>query len=315
MKHKVGIIVPVYNAEKYLSDCINSILGQRYENFRLILVNDGSKDCSGNICDSFKEQDKRITVVHKENGGANSARAVGVKYATDCDYITFVDSDDKLYDYSIECLVSSVNDDVDIVVAPLDNKSLGILQNETIDIETYRRRLVSMKIIWSPCAKLYKKGLFNKKVFDMPYDINRGEDFLMNIAIAFNAIKDVCIVTTPCYIYRCNINSVSKTTKLNISYHNNFYKQLILTIPAEKINNYTEELILLRLKILNQYTTSFSTPQYFDKEIYTTLIKDLSTSKYKLNFIQHSLLFCKNNILRCALLFMYKIYKRFLKRF
>ena len=95
MKYKVGIIVPVYNTEKYLSDCINSILSQTYQNFRLILVNDGSRDSSGDICDSFMEQDERITFIHKENGGLSDARNFGIKNAVG-DYLLFLDSDDFL---------------------------------------------------------------------------------------------------------------------------------------------------------------------------------------------------------------------------
>lgn len=315
MKYKVGIIVPVYNTEKYLPECINSILCQTYENFRLILVNDGSKDSSGSICDSFKKLDERITIVHKENGGANSARATGVQYATDCDYITFVDSDDTLYDYSLDKLISCVNDNIDIVVAPLDNKSLGIQQKETIDIDIYRRRLISMKIIWSPCAKLYKRELLDEKVFNTPHDINRGEDFLMNVAIAFNAEKKVSIAVTPCYIYRYNSNSVTHTTKLNISYHNRFYKQLLDSIPVTKLDSYTKEFIQFRLKILNQYITSFTPSQYFDKEIYTTLIKDIYSSKYRLNLVQYILLHCKNNTIRYTLLLIYKVYNKLSKIF
>lgn len=89
----ISVIVPVYNAERYLARCIDSILTQTYNNFELILVDDGSTDCSGKICDKYAKADARIKVVHKENGGVSTARNAGIDIAKG-EYITFIDSDD-----------------------------------------------------------------------------------------------------------------------------------------------------------------------------------------------------------------------------
>ena len=99
----ISIIVPVYNAEKYVNRCIKSILNQTYTNFELILVEDGSSDASGLLCDDWAKQDIRIKVIHKENGGASSARNCGLNMAVG-EYITFVDSDDWIEPYMYECL-------------------------------------------------------------------------------------------------------------------------------------------------------------------------------------------------------------------
>lgn len=93
----ISVIVPVYNVEKYLPDCISSILRQTYTNLELLLIDDGSTDSSGRICDDFSKQDKRVRVFHKENGGVSSARNVGLKNACG-EYIAFVDADDFLYE-------------------------------------------------------------------------------------------------------------------------------------------------------------------------------------------------------------------------
>ena len=90
---KVSIIVPVYNVEKYLDECMKSILGQTYSNLEVVLIDDGSTDSSGNMCDNYKAQDDRIIVIHKPNGGLSSARNAGMDIATG-DYLIFVDSDD-----------------------------------------------------------------------------------------------------------------------------------------------------------------------------------------------------------------------------
>ena len=92
---KISIIVPVYKVESYLSRCIDSILAQTYQNFELILIDDGSPDCCGEICDNYAKKDDRIIIIHKPNGGLSSARNVGLDLATG-DYIGFVDSDDYI---------------------------------------------------------------------------------------------------------------------------------------------------------------------------------------------------------------------------
>ena len=92
---KISVIVPVYNVERYLKRCIESIINQTYKDLEIILVDDGSTDSSGNICDEYKKIDKRISVIHKKNGGLSDARNEGLKVVTGT-YIAFVDSDDFL---------------------------------------------------------------------------------------------------------------------------------------------------------------------------------------------------------------------------
>lgn len=95
MKPVISVIVPIYNVEKYLPRCIESILNQSFKEFELILVDDGSSDNSGKICDIYAEKDERVKVIHKENGGVSSARNVGIK-AVNGEYIGFVDPDDYI---------------------------------------------------------------------------------------------------------------------------------------------------------------------------------------------------------------------------
>ena len=98
----ISIIIPVYNVEKYLDKCINSVLMQTYKNIEILLINDGSTDSSGQICESYAKKDSRIKVIHKENGGLSDARNVGIEHSTGS-YIMFVDSDDY-----IDCNMASV---------------------------------------------------------------------------------------------------------------------------------------------------------------------------------------------------------------
>ena len=112
---KVSVIVPVYNVEKYLHRCIDSILAQSFTDFELLLVNDGSKDKSGEICDEYAAKDSRVRVFHKENGGVTSARKLGFDSSVG-EYVLFVDSDDYLDKDGIASLVSLSDDDVDIII-------------------------------------------------------------------------------------------------------------------------------------------------------------------------------------------------------
>ena len=101
----ISVIIPVYNSEKYLHKCIDSVLSQSYTNFEVILVNDGSTDKSGAICDEYAEKDEKVRVFHKENGGVSSARNLGIEKAIG-KYVCFIDSDDWVYDKLLESFFS-----------------------------------------------------------------------------------------------------------------------------------------------------------------------------------------------------------------
>ena len=104
---EVSIIVPVYQVENYLHKCVDSILAQTFTDFELILVDDGSKDRSGQICDEYAEMDERVTVIHKENGGLSDARNHGMDRAAG-NYVMLVDSDDYIAPTMVECLYQSI---------------------------------------------------------------------------------------------------------------------------------------------------------------------------------------------------------------
>lgn len=110
----IGVIIPVYNVEKYLEECINSVLNQSFKDIEVILVDDGSTDNSGKICDYYKEKDSRVKVIHKENGGLSDARNEGIRIAIS-KYILFLDSDDYWIDNSLNEISKCANNEVDVV--------------------------------------------------------------------------------------------------------------------------------------------------------------------------------------------------------
>ena len=162
---KVSIIVPVYNTEKYLARCIDSILAQTFTDFELILVNDGSKDNSGKICDEYAQKDSRIVVIHKENGGVSSARNKGIDVAQG-EWISFVDSDDWIS----SDFLSSFTYDADLMICGIElfgtKHSQQIpdsqhLQNTT-EIYTWLASNCHRGYVPSPWAKVFKTSIIHR---------------------------------------------------------------------------------------------------------------------------------------------------------
>ena len=170
----ISIIVPVYKVEEYLRRCIDSILSQTYKDFELILVDDGSPDNCGAICDEYAQKDSRITVIHKENGGLSSARNAGLEIAKG-DYIGFVDSDDEIAPRCYEALHYFMETDGSDIVTynhnsiPDTDKWIPMGENRVVvDSETVLREFSDKyyKMIGDTVmTKLYKKKIFNNLRF------------------------------------------------------------------------------------------------------------------------------------------------------
>lgn len=171
-KKLVSIIVPVYNTEKYLNKCIDSILNQSFKDFELILVDDGSTDKSGTICDDYAKKDSRILVIHKENGGQATARNAGLDIASG-EYVGFVDSDDFIEPEMYEAMLSAIdNTGAEIamcgkLLVSADYKTKSnrfVLDGQALweGDDIIKRFLLGDNIGSSPCDKLILKSLFEK---------------------------------------------------------------------------------------------------------------------------------------------------------
>ena len=186
MEELISVIVPIYNVEKYLNKCIESIINQSYSNLEIILVDDGSKDSSGIMCDSYILKDKRIKVIHKENGGLSDARNVGIDKAKG-EYIVFIDSDDWIDEKMIEILYNIIkknNSDISICDYFLAYNEEIQTQKEDIEIinlsniealkKIYDKDLgVCMIVAWN---KLYKRNLFKDDI-RYPYGKIHEDEF------------------------------------------------------------------------------------------------------------------------------------------
>lgn len=248
----ICVIVPVYRTGKYIKECIESILAQSYTKFRLVLVDDGTPDNAGHICDEYAKTDPRITVIHQENAGVTQARACGVKEADGCEFITFVDSDDTIAADYLETLHDAMNDKVDIVINERDIHPANLPRERYIE-----QLFVGGKgsVDPGPCSKLFRKKLFESSTFDIPRTIVVGEDMLMNIRLAFASDKsDITITNKPgIYYYRQNEGSIMHSFKSTPEYEQLYHLHLTSSIPAEERENYFVFTIKNRLKSFKKF--------------------------------------------------------------
>ena len=209
---KISIIVPVYNTEKYLRRCVDSILAQTFTDFELLLIDDGSTDRSGAICDEYAQADSRVRVFHKENGGVSSARNFGIDNAR-CEWISFVDSDDWISKSCLDELFYHSNDtDCVICGARFINRgfvskpmSTGYLEKEYLD------EMMTNFFFLIPTTKLYRKEIISKKFDNL---MRLSEDIHFNINYIIEC-RSIFLVDKVLYNYNDNDN-ISFRYKANL---------------------------------------------------------------------------------------------------
>ena len=209
----ISVIVPVFNTAENLNKCIDSILSNTYNDFELILVDDGSTDNSGTICDEYAACDIRIRVIHQVNQGEIAARATGIRLAKG-QYLYFVDSDDTIETDTLTSIISFADDSIDIVV--FESPFQGLLNRDE-----YTAKLLSFKL-WNVWGKLYKKSLFDEFVLDIPRYFKVGGDFLTNLKIVVNVKGKILCKDIHKYHYRIDSpTSVQVSHKSNYDYEKN----------------------------------------------------------------------------------------------
>ena len=213
MNQKISVIVPIYKVEQYLHQCIDSILLQTYSNLEIILVDDGSPDNCGKICDEYADRDKRIEVIHKQNGGLSDARNAGI----DCsvgDYLAFIDSDDWIENDMLEILLKNMityNADVSTCgcfksyVNNLNIPSVSFIETVCFNKEqAISDAFTISKGTLFPCNKLYKKYIFNDLRFPKG-KIYEGSATIIDI---YSKANNIVVSTTPKYYYRQRKSSI-----------------------------------------------------------------------------------------------------------
>lgn len=214
----ISIIVPVYNGEATLQQCVDSILSQPFKNFELLLIDDGSTDETPTICDEYANVDSRVKVIHKKNGGVSSARNIGLDEAKGR-WITFIDSDDYIENGYIRDL-SDLN--VDIILCRYNNlvgdkfeSSFVIQDSPKISLGKIISKYLSNSLFRAPWAKFYKKVLIDNIRF--PEDMKVGEDtcFIFQYLSKCNSL---CLLTSDAYIVRISKNSDEVKYAISVNY-------------------------------------------------------------------------------------------------
>ena len=203
----ISVIVPVYNVEKYLRCCVDSILAQTFTDIEVLLVDDGSTDGSGAICDEYAQKDSRVRVFHKANGGVSSARNLGLDN-TRGGYIMFVDSDDKVAPTICETLLSYAADGIMPICAHykwVDGKTFAVTSNHQQTF--YPVKEFDIGATPSPWCKLYEKRLIGR-CLRFREDFSFMEDALFNCEY-YRFIHGFMVIESPLYYYRILPNSLS----------------------------------------------------------------------------------------------------------
>lgn len=302
MEKLISIIVPVYNVEKYLNKCVNSIINQTYKNIEIILVNDGSTDRSGHICDELSKLDHRIVVYHKENGGLSDARNYGVKRANG-EYIGFVDSDDyvsnDMYQYLYE-IIERENADVAecnfyLVYQDAIRQYFKEYYYEVLDKQEYLKEYLLMnKVYGAVCWKLIKSEVAKKLEFPIG---KFYEDAFYHLELIKIAEKYV-LSSKSKYYYLMRGNSITNS-KFNEKHMDNieiselFYKYVINNYPyiEEEANNkvfYSYFSVMNKILEQKHYVKDinyYKIKKYFKGNIISILKNKIISKKRKLAVI------------------------------
>lgn len=299
MKQKIiGVIVPVYKVEKYIAECIDSILAQTYTNFRLILVNDGTPDNAGKICDEYAKIDSRITVIHQQNAGVSRARARGVEEANDCEFITFVDADDTIKNECLETFINDMDEETDIVVSYIDDKfnpTKSFVTTEDFVQMLLKDRSMSIAV-W---GKLYRRSLLTRYVLDIPKEIRFSEDIIMNLRIAYSCGKKIKFLQKSLYNYKFHPESVANTFKTTPEYEAKLFQLKIEAIPEKMRHHFVPHTIERRLlSWRNIWGYEYFCTDMAGTQFYIDLKNDIESTGYRLIGIERILFYVTNPIIR-----------------
>ena len=267
MGEKISVIVPVYNVEAYLERCVESILQQTYAHFELILINDGSTDSSGQICDHLASQYENIKVYHIENSGVSNARNMGIQLATGS-WVTFIDSDDFVTQDYLATLASAVEGvNVGFAIAPLHHIKNGIVtdlpsysgKTELWSTEeTMKELLMTTRTSFFPVAKLFKRDLLADEKFNTNYHL--AEDALFLTELLLKTRCSCVFIDKPVYYYDHREGSATTSVNRYVFDTIEVYQQIIAQVSQAFPN--------LKYELINRECWSYIT--VYDKIIFTS---------------------------------------------
>ena len=289
---KISIIVPVYNAEKYLHRCIDSILTQTFGDFELLLIDDGSTDKSGRICDDYVSKDHRIRIFHKQNGGVASARELGIIQAVG-KYSIHVDADDWIESNMLEEMYKKIySEDFDILIADFyqeeNGKRLYIKQTTDLTSSTdILKDILQNRLFGSLWHKMIRHSLYKK------YDVHfiKGIDYCEDVLVLVQLLQhplNVGFIGKAFYHYDfSNLNSITRNYTLNTYYmRKGFVMKLIQLLP----DTYTQIISNVALQVkkeafLNKVLTKKEFCSFMPESLLKIIHSDVLGRRIKLCLI------------------------------
>lgn len=322
----ISIIIPVYNASKFLEKCLDSVINQTFKNLQIILIDDGSVDKSGDICDFYSKKDSRIEVIHQKNQGLSKARNVGLSIAKG-EYITFIDSDDyiELDTYSTVDKAIKENKYPDLIF--FREKSVNI-NGKTIYIngekptekiikvdKAFAEQRIIGELINGVCDKVFKAEIINGISFEVGKMY--GEDFRFNLEM-LQRVKEVVYIDQIKYSYVMNPNSVTHKAFNPNSFDQIYFKDSIVDIVKKNFPKYVivseKRAFLARLHICRPIFYENLEKIYKEKidEYSRYMQENYSLIKNELNFKDNLEYFLYKNfkiLYKIFLTFVYKLRK------
>ena len=260
----ISIIIQVFNTEEYLPICLDSILSQNFMDFEILLVDDGSKDGSGALCDAYAAKDSRVRVLHKENGGVSSARNLALAQAQG-DWICFVDSDDRLVQDGLKVLAEGISDQVDLVMAdyieatlplegyvPMPNEMRVVSRNEAM-VSMFSRP--DWKFEGYVFAKLFRRTLVLQEHIEFDPAIASKEDTLFVVHFLCVSGRPVSVSGNPVYYYIQRPSSVMNSLQgsYNPKYLSSFEAIVQMNRLVESAFSYDRKLLYIsRDEVMNR---------------------------------------------------------------
>lgn len=286
-KVEFSVIIPVYNAKDYLVECIESVIKQTYTDFELIIIDDGSADDSGEICDHFADIDERIKVIHQKNKGLISARKTGIDNANG-EYVIFVDADDWIEKNELEIIARYLNDNnVDMIEFGFwKYYKDGLVDERVCDLKCgqyirtdiwnailhciYNKPCFALPISYSLCCKAIKSDIIKDILHKIDMRITIGEDAVITFAL-LHEINDMLVIHECLYYYRVNCNSMIHGKKNDKNY-SLFREQLIKLHDFYQESNDIEYMNYISLQQAcwqdgNNIIRNFIIPTIHDKKV------------------------------------------------
>lgn len=255
-----SIIVPIYNVEKYLVECIESLVNQNFDNFELILVDDGSPDKCGQICDSYKSKNLNVRVIHKVNGGLSDARNAGLREAVG-DYVIFIDSDDYICDNNfllkLANIIKEKNPDLIMYGMKKYYEDKKIYEEKNIlSVDTSKSLIHNMieqnYFKASSCDKVIKRKIINDNKMAFPYGkLSEDIEWCARLLKIIN-FDNIAVLNENVYVYRQRESSITKTLK------EKHVLDIITMIENEKVDDKDSKSMILNSYLAYEYSVVFA---------------------------------------------------------